>query len=77
MKAQILSEVFELSNQSFSKISSVNFTQKSFDFLIHNKDDKRITEFISELTRLEKYKINTDKISKNETGIYTGCSKGR
>ena len=68
MKAQILSEVFELSNQSFSKISSVNFTQKSFDFLIHNKDDKRITEFISELTRLEKYKINTDKISKNETG---------
>lgn len=68
MKAQILSEIFELSNQSLSKINSVNFANKTFEFLIHNKDDKRITEFISGLTQLEKYKINTDKISKDETG---------
>lgn len=68
MKAQMLSEIFELSNQSFSKISSVHFKQNNFDFLVHNKDEKRITEFISGLTKLEKYKINTDKISKDEIG---------
>ena len=34
--------------------------------IIHNKSEKHITEFIQSLTALKKYKINTDKILKND-----------
>lgn len=66
MKAQILLEIFQLSNNSGSKIESVSFKTRTLDLLIHNKSEKHITEFIQSLTALKKYKINTDKILKDD-----------
>ncbi len=66
MKAQILLEIFQLSNASGSKIESVTFKKSNLDMIIHNKSEKHITEFIQSLTALKKYKINTDKILKND-----------
>ena len=66
MKAQILLEIFQLSNASGSKIESVTFKKSNLDMIIHNKSEKQITEFIQSLTALKKYKINTDKILKND-----------
>lgn len=66
MKAQILLQIFQLSNASGSKIESVTFKKRNLEMLIHNKSEKHITEFIQSLTALKKYKINTDKILKND-----------
>lgn len=66
MKAKTLIEFFTLSNQSSAKVQSVNFVKNYFYFSIYNKYDKPITELISELTKLEKYTVNTDKISKDK-----------
>ena len=42
------------------------------NFFIRNKSEKKITEFIKDLTALKKYKINTDKIMKDDTlRLYT------
>ena len=72
MKARMLIEIFQLSNESGSKVESVVFKKNNLDFLIRNKSDKKITEFIQSLASLKKYKINTDKIIKNdELKLYT------
>lgn len=72
MKARMLLEIFQLSNESGSKVESIAFKKNSLDFLIRNKSDKKITEFIQSLAGLKKYKINTDKIMKNdELKLYT------
>lgn len=64
MKATLLAEFFEISNKYKSKIDSVDFKDDKFVFNIQNKNDKKITEFIKDLTTLNKYNINTDKIEK-------------
>ncbi len=66
MKAKTLVDFFTLSNQSNSKVQSAGFSKNQFYFNIHNKYDKPITELISELTKLEKYIVNTNQIIKNE-----------
>ena len=66
MKALILSELFEITNRSKSKIENLEFKNNGFTFDIQNKSDKKITEFIKELTTLNKYKIDTDKIYKDD-----------
>ncbi|MCF6172860.1 MAG: hypothetical protein L3J44_03650 [Campylobacteraceae bacterium] len=66
MKALILSELFKISNKYKSKIISADFKDGKLVFDIQNRSDKKITEFIQELTKLNKYKINTDKIVKDE-----------
>ncbi len=66
MKARMLLEIFQLSNESGSKVASVEFKKNTLDFNVRNKSDKKITEFIQGLTGLKKYKINTDKIIKDE-----------
>ena len=72
MKARMLIEIFQLSNESGSKVESVVFKKNNLDFFIRNKSDKKITEFIQSLASLKKYKINTDKIIKNdELKLYT------
>lgn len=72
MKARMLLEIFQLSNESGSKVESIAFKKNSLDFFIRNKSDKKITEFIQSLAGLKKYKINTDKIMKNdELKLYT------
>jgi len=64
MKATLLAEFFEISNKYQSKIDSIDFKDNKFVFNIQNKNDKKITEFIKDLTTLNKYNINTDKIEK-------------
>ncbi|WP_331775910.1 hypothetical protein [Sulfurospirillum sp. 1612] len=66
MKAVILSELFNITNKTKSKIENVEFNKDIFTFDIQNRSDKKITEFIKKLTDLNKYKINTDKIVKDE-----------
>jgi len=64
MKATLLAQFFEISNKHQSKIDSIDFKDNQFVFNIQNKNDKKITEFIKDLTKLNKYNINTDKIEK-------------
>ena len=72
MKAAILVEIFELSNQNGCKVESIDFHGKQLDFYVLNRSEKRITEFIQDLTELKKYKVNTDKILQNEeTRLYS------
>ena len=66
MKAQILLELFDISNKYKSKISKVVYVENNMNISIQNKSEKKITEFIEELTKLEKYKISTDKIEIDE-----------
>lgn len=80
MKAQMLIEIFKLSNASSSKVESVSFKERSLNFIIRNKSEKKVTEFIESLTGLKKYRINTDKIERDEqlklyvSKIYIGLS---
>ena len=72
MKALILVEIFKLSNQNECKVESIEFKNNTFDFYIRNNSEKKITEFIKDLTALKKYHINTEKISQNdELRVYT------
>ncbi len=64
MKATLLADFFKISNKYQSKIDSIDFKDSEFVFNIQNKNDKKITEFIKDLTKLNKYNINTDKIEK-------------
>ncbi len=64
MKALILAEFFKISNKYNSKIDDIKFKNNEFIFNIQNRSDKKITEFIKNLTKLDKYNINTDKIEK-------------
>lgn len=68
MKAIILTQLFDVTNKTGSKILDLKFNKNKFTFNIQNTSDKRITEFIKKLTDLNKYKINTDKIIKDEKG---------
>ncbi len=71
MKALILSELFQISNRSQSKIIDAKFKDGVLTFDIQNRSDKKITEFIQNLTKLNKYQINTKKIVKNDKkGMY-------
>jgi len=62
MKAQIFLELFDISNKYKSKLSIVDLSDNNIKISIQNKNEKKITEFIEELTKLKKYKISTDKI---------------
>ncbi len=66
MKALIMGELFEKTSKSGSKINNLEFKDKAFVFDIQNKSDKKITELIKDFTNLNKYKINTDKIYKDD-----------
>jgi Tfp pilus assembly PilM family ATPase len=66
MKALMMTELFKISNKYNSKIISADFKDNVLVFDIENRSDKKITEFIQNLTKLDKYKINTDKIVKDE-----------
>lgn len=66
MKSLILLEIFQISNIHDSKVESIEFKNNKLNFFIRNKSEKKITEFIKDLTGLRKYKINTDKIIKDE-----------
>ncbi len=72
MKARILLEIFELSNMNACKIASLEFHTNVLQLSIHNNSEKKITEFIKDLAALKKYKINTDRIIKDDTlKLYT------
>ena len=66
MKSLILLEIFQISNMHESKVESIEFKNNQLNFFIRNKSEKKITEFIKDLTALKKYTINTDKIIKDE-----------
>lgn len=66
MKMLILSEIINISNHYKSKISVVEYNENNLKISIQNESDKKITEFIAELTKLKKYKISTDKIAQDE-----------
>lgn len=72
MKSRILVEIFQISNVNECKVESIEFKKNQLNFFVRNKSEKKITEFIKDLTALKKYKINTDKIMKDETlKLYT------
>ena len=72
MKSRILVEIFQISNANECKVESIEFKKNQLNFFIRNKSEKKITEFIKDLTALKKYKINTDKIMKDTTlRLYT------
>ena len=64
MKATLLAQFFKISNKSKSKIESIEYKDNQFTLNIQNRSDKKITEFIKDLTALNKYHINTQKIEK-------------
>ncbi len=66
MKASALLDIFRLSNKNNCKVATANYKQNKFSLLVHNNSEKKITEFIQDLTSLGKYKINTEKIQKDE-----------
>ena len=66
MKALILTELIKISNKYNSKISLIEYNDHKMKLNIQNKDEKKITEFITELTKLKKYKISTDKIENDK-----------
>jgi len=66
MKALIMSELFKISNKNKNKLISADFKDNILVLDVENRSDKKITEFIQDLTKLGKYKINTDKIVKDE-----------
>lgn len=66
MKAQILAELISILNIYESRISEIQFKNDKLIFFLQNTQEKKITEFIKELTLLNKYNISTDKIEKNE-----------
>lgn len=68
MKAAMLLEIFQLSNQSGSKVENIVFKNQQLTVSIQNRSEKKITEFIQDLTELKKYKINTDKIAQDDAG---------
>ena len=65
MKALILVELIDISNNYKSKISIINYSKDNMTLSVQNTSEKKITEFIEELTELKKYKITTDKIEKD------------
>jgi len=65
MKSLILVELIEISNYYKSKISVISYKENQISLSIQNRSEKKITEFIQELTKLKKYKITTDKIEKD------------
>lgn len=71
MKALILAELLEISNRYNSKVSLIEYIDNAIKLDIQNKSEKKITEFIEELTKLKKYKISTDKIENDkEKNLY-------
>lgn len=71
MKALILAELLEILNKYNSKVSLVEYIDNAIKLNIQNKSEKKITEFIEELTKLKKYKISTDKIENDkEKNLY-------
>lgn len=66
MKALMLLEIFQLSNQNGCKVEAIEFKKKQLNFFVRNQSEKRITEFIKDLTALKKYKINTEKILQDD-----------
>jgi len=66
MKALMLLEIFQLSNQNGCKVEAIEFKQKQLNFFVRNQSEKRITEFIQDLTALKKYRITTDKIIQDD-----------
>ena len=71
MKAKLLLEIFSLSNKNGCKVENVSFNHNSFNVSIQNKDDKKITQLIKDLTDLNKFSVNTNKISQDDiTKLY-------
>lgn len=66
MKARLLLEIFQINNQNDGKVESLAFKKNVLHLSIRNHSDKKITEFIKDLTALQKYKISTEKIIKDE-----------
>ncbi|ARU48707.1 hypothetical protein Sdiek1_1544 [Sulfurospirillum diekertiae] len=66
MKALMLLEIFQLSNQNGCKVEAIEFKKQQLDFFVRNKNEKKITEFIKDLTALKKYKVNTEKIIQDD-----------
>ncbi len=66
MKASMLVALLDLSNKFESRVSEVTYKDNNLIFFVQNQDEKKITEFIKELTDLKKYKITTDKIEKSK-----------
>lgn len=62
----MLLEIFQLSNQNGCKVEAIEFKKKQLNFFVRNQSEKRITEFIKDLTALKKYKINTEKIQQDD-----------
>ncbi|MBN2831743.1 MAG: hypothetical protein JXK50_00295 [Campylobacterales bacterium] len=72
MKASMLLEIFKLSNKNTCKVESIEFKDNTLNFYIRNTSEKKITEFIKDLTNLKKYNINTEKIIQDdELKVYT------
>ena len=59
MKALMLLEIFKLSNKNTCKVESIEFKNNTLNFYIRNNSEKKITEFIKDLTDLKKYNINS------------------
>jgi len=65
MKSFTMVELIDISNKYKSKISIIEYNESNMKLSIQNRSEKKVTEFIEELTKLKKYKISTDKIEKD------------
>lgn len=71
MKAKLLVEVINILNKYHSQVTQIDFKDNNLILSVQNTQEKRITEFIQDLTKLNEYKISTDKIEKSkENSIY-------
>ncbi|MBE0490856.1 MAG: hypothetical protein IBX44_01240 [Sulfurospirillum sp.] len=66
MKGSLIVSLIEILNKHDAKVSQITFKNNDLVLFVQNKDEKKITEFIQDLTQLGLYKITTDKIEKND-----------
>jgi hypothetical protein len=66
MKAKILVHLINILNKYQATLSQIDFKNGNLIFFVQSPKEKKITEFIKELTQLNRYKITTDKIEQNK-----------
>jgi hypothetical protein len=70
MKAKILTSLFDKVVKHESKIVSVDNNSSDMVITVRSKEDKHVTELLSELANFREYDVSTQTIKKDENGTY-------
>jgi len=70
MKAKILTSLFDKVVKHESKIVSVDNNSSDMIITVRSKEDKHVTELLSELANFREYDVSTETIKKDDNGTY-------